>query len=96
MTQDQLAIVLAGVLGYAQQFLRGFKWYNDTETFAFALVLGIVGAFMVAPTTATWQMIAFSALSLTLTIMGGTAVATGLSHVSPLAPKFNQYSGPPK
>lgn len=95
MTQDQIVVVLAAVFGYLQQFLRGFKWYNDRETFLFALGLGIVGAFWIAPANVTWQAITFSAVSLALTIVGATAATSAITKSVAIAPKFNEYAAPP-
>ena len=90
MTQDQVAIVLAGVLGYAQQWMRGYRWYSDGVTLLISLALALVGALLIAPDAAQWRPLVWSTLSLFLSLLGGTSLghmAAQLPTSVMLAPK---------
>ena len=95
MTETQgIVAVVAGVLGYALQWLRGFKWFNDGVTLFVCLVGGLVAAWLggaAPPARDFW----FAGLQNTLTIMGGTLLGHMAAQVkSPvmMAPKYDSLS----
>lgn len=97
MDEQQAALLVSFLTGYGVQWLRGFSWFNDSQSVFVWLVGGIVATFLTStPPTGDPYQIAQVLLTRTLanamTIAGGTAVGHVVSRNSPLAPRFNDLS----
>jgi hypothetical protein len=98
MTEAGVVSLLAFLLGYAQQWLRGFKWYSDGVTLLASFLLACFGiAWLGGAVMDDWRQFLWSAAQLMMQLLGGTTLATMVAH-SPLPtvispPTFNQYSG---
>jgi hypothetical protein len=96
MNETQVAVVLAAVFGYAQQWLRGFKQYNDGWTLFVSVALAVLGAFWIAPAAVEWKALTWSAAGIFLQIMGGTGIGHMAAQANTpvmLAPKYNSFGG---
>ncbi len=96
MNQNEVALLLAAFLGYAQQWARGYRWYNDGVTLFVSLGLGGLGALWIAPADVhDFKALSWTAAGIALQLLGGTKLGNMAAQVnSPvmLAPKFNQFS----
>ena len=97
MSQAEITGLLAIVLGYAQQWLRAYRWYSDGLTLFVSIVLGMLGAFWIGgPALADWRTFVGAGVQIGLQILGGTAIGHMAAQVNTpvmLAPKFNSFSG---
>ena len=94
MSQAEFAVL--ALVGYAVQWLRGFKWFRDSAMFLVALIAGAVTTLLDAQTL-QWRPAIMETINHALTVLGGTTVAVAAAHSdSPvmLAPKFNQFEKP--
>ena len=97
MSEEGVVTLLALFAGYAQQWLRGFRWYSDFVTLLVSLAMGLFGAFWIGGEPLTeWRLFVWAGSQLALQILGGTALghmAAQTKSQMMLAPKYNSFDG---
>jgi hypothetical protein len=79
------------VVGFAMQYLRGFRWFTDLHTLIVALLAGALASWLEHEHQAPREWV-LSSINYVPTVLGGTLGAHMLAQRTELVPKFNSYS----